>query len=63
MHPLLPPPLTLQAAHVLGLLHLDGEGTKADLGTALKWFRLAERQGCREVSRLIGSLLNVGMYG
>ncbi|PRW60596.1 cobalamin biosynthesis [Chlorella sorokiniana] len=52
-----------QAAHVLGLLYLDGEGTKPDLGTALKWFRLAERQGCREVSRIIGSLLNVGMYG
>ncbi|KAI7836914.1 hypothetical protein COHA_009246 [Chlorella ohadii] len=52
-----------QAAHVLGLLYLDGEGTKADLGIALKWLRLAERQGCREVSRVIGSLLNVGMYG
>lgn len=54
---------SLQAAHILGYLHLDGEGTKADVAAALRWFRLAERQGCREVSRVIGSLLNVGMYG
>ncbi|KAL4421539.1 hypothetical protein ABPG75_010830 [Micractinium tetrahymenae] len=51
-----------QAAHILGYLHLDGEGTKADVGAAIRWFRLAERHGCRDAGRVLGSLFNTGQY-
>lgn len=49
-----------QSAHILGYLCLDGEGTKTDAGAALRWFRLAQRAGCAEAGRMIGSLLNTG---
>lgn len=51
-----------QAAHILGYLNLDGEGTKADVATAIRWFRLAERHGCREAAFVLGSLYNTGQY-
>ena len=49
-----------QSAHILGYLCMDGEGTRADVGAALRWFRLAQRAGCAEAGRMIGSLLNTG---
>lgn len=52
-----------QAAHILGYLHLDGEGTRADTAVAIRWFRLAERCGCRDAGRVMGSLFNTGQYG
>lgn len=51
-----------QAAHILGYLHLDGEGTRVDVGAAIRWFRLAERHGCRDAGRVLGSLFNTGQY-
>lgn len=59
--PLLPLP-PLQAAHIMGYLHLDGEGTKADVAAAIRWFRLAERHGCRDAGSVLGSLFNSGQY-
>lgn len=54
--------LLLQASLLLGYLHLDGEGTKADVATAIRWFRLAERHGCRVAGRVLGSLYNTGQF-
>lgn len=52
----------LQAALLLGYLFLDGEGTKVDVAAAIRWFRLAERHGCRVAGRVLGSLYNTGQF-
>ena len=54
--------MRLQAAHILGYLCLDGEGTRADTQAAIRWFRPAERYGCLEAGRVLGSLYNSGQY-
>ncbi|PSC67554.1 hypothetical protein C2E20_8786 [Micractinium conductrix] len=51
-----------QAAHILGYIFLDGEGTKSDLAAAIRWFKEAERHGCQEAGRVLGSLFNTGIY-
>ena len=43
-----------RAALVLGYLHHDGEGTKADPGEACRLFRLAAACGSREGERVLG---------
>lgn len=55
--------LLAQVAHILGLLHLDGEGTKTDFGTGIKWLKLAESHGCSQAGTVVGSLYNTGQYG
>lgn len=51
-----------QASHILGYLWLDGEGTRADTPTAIRWFRLAESCGCQDAGLVLGSLYNTGMF-
>jgi hypothetical protein len=51
-----------QAAHVLGFLHLDGEGTKQDTGAALQCFKTARLCGCTEAGSVLGSLFRNGQY-
>ncbi|GAB4822508.1 hypothetical protein N2152v2_009554 [Parachlorella kessleri] len=52
-----------QVAHILGLLHLDGEGTKKDLLASVKWLKVAEQHGCMEAGKVLGSLYNTGQFG
>ena len=58
-----PPCLPAQATHILGYLCLDGEGTRVDVGAALRYFRCADRLGSADAARMVGSLLNTGQFG
>jgi TPR repeat protein len=51
-----------QAAHILGILHLDGEGTKQDATAAIYWLKIASCCGCAEAGRMLGSLFRNGQY-
>lgn len=51
-----------QCAHVLAYLYLDGEGVQADQSTAIKWLKIAERYGCVEARKMLGSLFRNGQY-
>ena len=50
------------AAHILGCLYLDGEGTKQDAAAAVKWLGTAQHCGCVEAAGLLASLFRSGQY-
>jgi ribosomal protein L24E len=51
-----------EASHILGVIHLDGDATKQDTGTAIKWLQMAEMCGCNEAGRMLQSLFRSGQY-
>ena len=55
--------MVCRGAHLLGLLHLDGEASRAEPAEAVKWLRIAAHHGSREAPALLGSLYNTGQYG
>lgn len=53
-----------QTAHILGVIYLDGDSaTKQDSAVAIKWFQIAQENGCSEASRILQSLFRSGQYG
>lgn len=50
-------------ALLLGLLHLDGEGSRVDVPEALRWLKQAAQLGSAEAERVLGSLYNTGQFG
>lgn len=51
-----------QAAHIVGILHLDGEGTKQDSQAAITWLSIAHRCGCSDAGKILNSLFRNGQY-
>lgn len=52
-----------ECAHVLGILHLDGDvGVKQDTAVARKWLSIANENGCEEAGRILQSLFRSGQY-
>lgn len=50
-------------ALLLGLLHLDGEGSRVDVPEAMRWLKHAAMLGSAEAERVLGSLYNTGQFG
>lgn len=51
-----------ESAHILGLLHLDGDSVRQDNSAAIRWFRIAHFHGCIEAGKLLTSMFRSGMY-
>lgn len=51
------------ASLLLGLLHLDGEGSRVDVPEAMRWLKQAALLGSAEAERVLGSLYNTGQFG
>lgn len=51
-----------ECAHILGVVHLDGDATKQDTGAAIKWFQISHQHGCMEAGRMLQSLFRSGQY-
>ena len=51
-----------ESAHILGLLHLDGDSVRQDNSAAIRWFRIAHFHGCTEAGKLLSSMFRSGMY-
>ena len=51
-----------QSAHIVGVLHLDGDAVAQDASAAIRWFQVAHRFGCLEAGRLLQSLFRSGQY-
>jgi uncharacterized protein len=52
-----------QAHLILGYLFMDGEGTKQDLGEAVKHMRAAAERGNEEAETTLGWMYNTGQFG
>jgi hypothetical protein len=50
------------SAHMLALLHLDGEATRQDTSAAVRWLLLAREHGCAEAPPLLATLYRSGQY-
>ena len=51
-----------ECAHILGVIHLDGDATKQDTQIAIKWFQISHQHGCMEAGRMLQSLFRSGQY-
>lgn len=51
-----------ESAHILGVIHLDGDATKMDTTAAIRWFHIAAQRGCADAGRMLQSLFRSGQY-